>query len=75
MQNLFYADLVYPLRRQDVFSTNVYTAGHNYYIKGNNAKVQVNYNWVLEDHDDSHGARQVRGVRNDNLMVNFQVSW
>jgi phosphate-selective porin len=74
MQNLFYSDLTYPSRRMDVFSTTAYTAGVNYYLKGNHAKIQVNYNWVREEAPDS-GLRQVREVRNDNLMVNFQVAW
>jgi len=74
MQNLFYSDLVYPSRRTDVFSTQVYTAGLNYYIRGHNTKIQVNYNWCLEDADDS-GLRQLREVRNNSLVVCFQVMW
>jgi hypothetical protein len=81
MQNLFYADLVgvFPAmnlrRRLDVFKTTVFTGGLNYYIKGHNAKVQLNYNVVCEESDVSKSFRQVREVRNDNLVVNFQVAW
>lgn len=60
----------------DVFKTQVYTAGINYYIKGHNAKIQANYNWVVEPTgsalEDSYGFRK---VRNDNLMLNFQVAF
>jgi hypothetical protein len=73
-------DPVFSDYRHDVFNTSIYTAGLNYYIKGNNAKIQVNYNWVNEpdaDHDGTGagGFRRVREVNNDNLVVNFQVAW
>jgi hypothetical protein len=64
--------------RHDVFKTSVYTAGVNYYIKGHNAKIQLNYNWVREpadDHDGGTPPRQIREVRNDNLILNCQVAW
>ena len=74
--NVMVADLVYPMARTDVFSSRVWTAGVNYYLKGHNAKVQANYNWVNEPNEDSNQrARGFREVRNDNLMVNFQVAW
>lgn len=83
MQNLFYTDLVgdFPFdlygqrRKLDVFKTSVFTAGLNYYIKGHNAKIQINYNIVHEESSMSRSFRQVREVRNDNLVVNFQVAW
>ncbi|MCZ7646423.1 MAG: OprO/OprP family phosphate-selective porin [Planctomycetota bacterium] len=79
MENLFYSDLDNPTRELDVFKTQVITAGINYYIKGHNAKIQLNYNWVNEDDDSDSGAgagsRQTREVRNDNLVLNFQVGW
>jgi hypothetical protein len=75
MQNLFLPDLIHPTRRSDVFSTEVFTAGVNYYIKGHNAKIQVNYNWVDEEVRPNDGERLSREVRNDNLVVNFQVAW
>jgi phosphate-selective porin len=68
-------------RRHQVFKTSIYTAGVNYYIKGHNAKIQVNYNWVNEP-DGDHGGSYIldstsrnREVNNDNLVVNFQVMW
>lgn len=76
MENLFYPDIPNPNRQIDVFETQVVTAGVNYYIKGHNAKIQFNYNWVIEDDDnDIAGARETREVRNDNLVLNFQVGW
>lgn len=74
MQNLFFQDLAQPAHHTDVFNTRVFTAGVNYYIVGNNAKLQVTYNWVGEETPDE-GFRQLREVRNDNLLVNFQVGW
>jgi hypothetical protein len=74
MQNLFFQDLVDPLEKVDLFKTQVYTAGINYYIMGHNAKIQVTYNWVFEE-TPSNGYRQLREVRNDNFMFNFQVGW
>ena len=74
MENLFFQDLVQPGRHVDEFKTQVYTAGLNYYIVGHNAKLQLTYNWVDEETPDQ-AFRQVREVRNDNLLVNFQVGW
>lgn len=77
MRNLLLPDINYSQRRMDVFATNVWTFGINYYIKGHNAKIQANYNWVNEDDkvDRADTDRQVREVRNDNFVVNFQVAW
>ena len=112
MQNLFYHDLrsgstvggggvvagriPYVNRSLDVFHTTVLTAGINYYIKGHNAKIQFNYNWVNEedkvDNFNNRGnpaptagnqnttstratGRQLREVRNDSFVLNFQVAW
>jgi hypothetical protein len=72
------------LERHTVMNTSIYTAGLNYYIKGNNCKIQVNYNWVNEpdgDHNNnlffigSGNLARAREVNNDNLVVNFQVAW
>jgi len=79
MQNLFYHDLQHPTRRLDAYQTQVVTAGINYYIRGHNAKLQFNYNWVDEEsHIRNTGGdfpRAVRDVKNDNFVVNFQVAW
>ncbi|MBI3830843.1 MAG: hypothetical protein HY291_15085 [Planctomycetes bacterium] len=88
-QNVQVADLVNFNRRTDVFATDVWTGGINYYIKGDNAKIQINYNVV--DNPDA-GATVTRGftgavgtatgprrnfhaVDNNSLVVNFQVAW
>lgn len=74
MQNLALPALSHT-RQQDSFNTQVFTAGINYYIKGNNAKLQFNYNWVCEEDGKDNGPRQLREVENDNFVVNFQVGW
>ncbi|MBI3830645.1 MAG: hypothetical protein HY291_14080 [Planctomycetes bacterium] len=95
MQNLFYHNLgaadsstvaaglflANDNRKLDVFHTTVWTAGMNYYIHGNNAKLQLNYNIVQEEHPSKVvGANQnqwrpVRSVDNSNFVINFQVAW
>lgn len=72
---------VMEYRGQDIFKTQVLTAGVNYFIKGHNAKLQFNYNWVKEDHNPdkfaNQGAasRELHAVDNDSFVVNFQVAW
>jgi len=61
------------LSQTNVYHTDVYTAGVNYYIAGNNAKLQLNYNHLQnpngpEDH-------RFRKLSTDSLVLNFQVSW
>ena len=75
MENLFYQNLSDTNRGLDVFRTTVDTVGLNYYLKGHQAKLQLNYNFVHEQHDHSTGDRQLREVRNDNLVLNFQVAF
>ena len=69
----------YSQYRHDVWNSSICTAGVNYYIKGHNAKIQVNYSWVNEPAEAHDGSlptpRLIRDVRNDNLLVNFQVGW
>jgi hypothetical protein len=87
-QNVTVGDLVNGDRHTDVFATDVWTAGINYYIKGDNAKIQINYNVV--DNPDAgatvtrgftaangadHFRRNFRAVDNNSLVVNFQVAW
>lgn len=75
LQNVWVADPNNPVDT-DVFKTRVYTAGINYYIKGNYAKIQANYNWVIDPHDskveDELGFHR---VRNDSFVINFQVAF
>ena len=47
--NLITDDVVRPSIRTDVFNTQVYTGGINYYWKGYNVRTQLNYMWVDED--------------------------
>jgi len=83
-ENILVADLVASNSRTDTFATDVWTAGINYYIKGNNAKIQINYNIVDNPDADSTSLlgrtsatapRHFRGVDNNSLVVNFQVAW
>jgi hypothetical protein len=58
----------------DLFATRTVTAGVNYYIKGNNAKVQFNYNWTMNpDNETTNGVKVFHQVRNDSLMLGFQA--
>jgi len=65
-----------PTRDTWLFKTRVFTGGINYYIKGHNAKIQACYNVVLDPHsgrmEDAFG---MRGVKNDNFIINFQVAF
>jgi len=73
-QNVMVGDLVNPQQHTDVFRTNVTTVGANYYIKGHNAKIQANYNWVRNP-DSGNSVRDFHDVKNDNFVVNFQVAF
>jgi len=100
MENLFHHDLTLGNssvaavavqggnvnRQLDVAKTQVMTVGFNYYIKGQNAKIQFNYNRVDEAsrdqlQDPNQGGlpparpRLVREVANDSFVFNFQVGW
>ena len=68
-------DLIKP-DHTDVFKTQVYTAGINYYIKNHNAKIQLNYNFVKNpEGDDNAGNRNFHDVNNDNFVINFKVAF
>ena len=56
-----------------VYTSTVYTTGINYYVKGDNAKLQLNYN-VVQNPDGPNG-QFFHNTRNDSLVVNFQVMW
>lgn len=74
-ENVNVADLITP-SQTDVFKTQVFTLGVNYYIKNHNAKIQLNYNIVDNpDGDNSNGTRNFHDVKNDSLVVNFQVAF
>ena len=75
MDNLFFHDLVVPERRMNIYETEIYTAGVNYYVKGDSVKLQLNYNWVGEEDEVDRDDRQFREVRNNNLMLNLQVAF
>ncbi len=56
-----------------VYSSKVYTAGVNYYIRCDNAKLQANYN-VVEDPNGPKG-NLFHKTRDDSFIINFQVMW
>jgi len=70
--NIWYAVKADPLHTT-VDHTRVYTLGLNYYIKGHNAKIQANYNFVRLP----NGPRELpfHQVDSDSFIVNFQVMW
>ncbi|MGD0089766.1 MAG: hypothetical protein ABSE73_07585 [Planctomycetota bacterium] len=72
-QNVLIADPIDPTHT-DVYSTRVVTGGVNYYIKGHNAKIQANYNWVFNPEVDTPNV-SFHKVRNDSFVVNFQVAF
>ena len=59
--------------RTNVYNTKVYTAGVNYYIAGQNAKIQVNYNHL--NNPDGPSSAPFHRIQNDSFVINFQVSW
>jgi hypothetical protein len=70
-QNVQVTDLVNP-EHTDNFETAIWTGGINYYIKGHNAKIQLNY-VVVDDPDVSTAGRDFHEVDNNCFVVNFQV--
>jgi len=74
-ENVQVADLV-SANHTDNFSTDVYTIGVNYYIKGHNAKIMLNYNLVDDPDGGSNGAnRDFHQPENSSFVVNFQVAF
>jgi len=70
-ENVQVTDLV-NAEHTDNFKTALWTAGVNYYIKGHNAKIQLNY-VIVDDPDVSTAGRDFHDVNNDCFVVNFQV--
>jgi hypothetical protein len=73
-QNVTVADLVNP-SHTDAFRTAVFTGGINYYIKGHDAKIQLNYNVLHQPVDYNNANRVFHNVRDNNLVLNFQVAY
>jgi phosphate-selective porin len=73
-QNVAMEDLVESDRHTDLFKTQAWTIGVNYYIQKNNAKIQANYIFV-DDPSSSSELRGLREVRNDIFVVNFQIGF
>ena len=69
--NVEIADPANPSRTNN-YRTEVITGGVNYYIKGHDAKIQMNYN-AMKDPDGGHN--NFHNVRNNSFVVNFQVAF
>jgi len=72
-QNVLVADTDVP-DRTNVYKTSVTTVGVNYYIKGNNAKLQFNYNFV-DNPKPTNAALSFHNTKDDSFVVNFQVAF
>jgi len=72
-QNVEIADLIRN-DHTDVFKTSVFTGGINYYVSGTNTKIQINYNALHDPHINKPDLA-FHNVRNNVLVVNFQVAW
>ena len=69
-QNVASESLTNPDRATDLFETRVFTSGVNYYIKGHDAKIQINYDHVMDPQNRNRG---IHSYKNDVLVVNFQL--
>ncbi len=59
-----------PDRNTDLFQTKVFTSGINYYIKGHDAKIQLNYDHVEDPQNQNRG---IHSFKNDVFVANFQL--
>src|SRR5205085_575864 len=70
-QNVTVANEVDP-SHTDAFRTSVFTGGINYYIKGHNAKIQLNYNSLHNPVDHNNANRIFHNTRDNNFVLAFQ---
>jgi hypothetical protein len=70
-QNVEIADPANPAHTNN-YRTEVITGGINYYIKGHDAKIQMNYNSMK---NPEGGVNNFHNVRNNSFVVNFQVAF
>ena len=73
-QNVEVADPANPQKTR-VFRTQIYTGGINYYIKGHNAKIQANCNFLVNPVGDPNTGITFHNVKNDNFIISFQVAF
>jgi hypothetical protein len=73
-QNVLLADENDPTHT-DIYRTQVVTGGINYYIKGHDAKIQFNYNWVFNPKVDNNPDLSFHNTKDDSFAVNFQVAF
>jgi len=71
-QNVAAESLTNPDRRTNLFKTNAYTIGYNYYIDAYRARLQANYVIVDDPHDVKRGLRE---VKNNMFVLNWQVQF
>jgi len=72
-QNVLIADSAVP-DHTDVYKTGVTTAAINYYIKGHDAKIQMNYNFV-DNPKVNNPNTSFHNTKDDSFVVNFQVAF
>ena len=63
------------LQGVSAYYSHVATAGFNYYVKGHNAKIQANYNWVEPPMDHQSAAHHFHKTDLNNFVLNFQVAF
>ena len=68
------ANLVNP-SHTDAFRTSVFTGGINYYIKGHNAKIQLDYNALHQPVNYNNANRVFHNVKDNNFVIAFQVAF
>ena len=59
-----------PDRATDLFRTNAYWFGVNYYLKGYESRMQLNYIIVNDPVNDTRG---LRNYKNNQLVFTYQV--